>query len=381
MRAARVNSRSAKYVNTLDPTRSGDYPQTEGRDIADPPFPSQPHIPGFTMSLETTGLPPTPESQPSAPPPSPPSATVNQIKAASRDALAAFKSFATDPVGGLHGAYSALGDKRAIGVGLAFGVVSVVCFLLGGYLKLSRFMGDGLFDFLGFGGVLKCLLFAVLPFACLVGGSLGLQKIVGGPGGLGRACFIAGAALLPMSVWALLGGMIGLTHYGWLIAITVFAGCTSVPMLFLGYTRINGVAERVATLAVPAVILLTVFITRSVASSVVSSGFNRAWSVPAFQMNEPARPSRSAPATGGSISGTYAANLPDNTVISLTFRSGGRVTMKMTGAGQNETEEGQYQVNGNYVTVTAGDMPMELVRDGNTLSLDFGGMSLRLTKR
>jgi hypothetical protein len=202
----------------------------------------------------------------------PASAAAATVKSASRDALTAFKSLARDPVGGLAPAYGALGDARALRAGVAFGVVSLACFLLGGYLMLPEFMKEDLFEFLGFGGVVKCLLFALVPFVCTTAGSLAVRKAFGGHGGLGSDGFTAGAALLPASFAMLASGMVGLGNFEVVVVLAVFAGCIGTLMLFSGYTRIAKLSERVATLGVPLVILLSAWLAKVISTSVLSGG-------------------------------------------------------------------------------------------------------------
>ena len=199
-------------------------------------------------------------------------AVADTVKAAYGSALSALKAFAGDPVGRLPDAYAALGDARALRVGLTYGVVSVLCFLLGGYLLLP--FREGLFDFLGFGGVLKCLLFGVIPFGCTWLGSLAVRKVLGGQGATGGDAFVAGAALLPTSCAMVLGGLIGFENPGALGALSVLAGCTGVLMLFSGYSRIAGLTERATTLAVPLVVLLTLWLGQRIATSVLTGGFD-----------------------------------------------------------------------------------------------------------
>jgi hypothetical protein len=194
------------------------------------------------------------------------------VRSASKDALAAFRSLAGNPVGGLVPAYQALGEARAVRAGVAFGLVSLASFLLGGYLLLPPFMKEDLFEFLGFGGVMKCLLFALIPFLCTAAGSLAVRKGFGGRGGLGSDAFVAGASLLPASLCMLAGGLVGLEHYQAIGVLTVVAGCTGTLMLFAGYTRVAKLGERAATIAVPLVILLTVWLAKSLSTSVLTGG-------------------------------------------------------------------------------------------------------------
>lgn len=204
--------------------------------------------------------------------PAAPSATAAAVRSATRDALAAFKRLLGNPVGGLAPAFEALGEARALRAGVVFGVVSLVCFLLGGYLMLPPFVREDLFEFLGAGGVVKCLLFGLAPFLCTSAGSLAVRKLFGGQGGLGNDSFVAGAALLPVSLALLVSSLIGIANFEAIGILAVFAGCTGTLMLFAGYTRIARLGERAATIGVPLVILVSAWLAKVLSTSVLTGG-------------------------------------------------------------------------------------------------------------
>lgn len=206
--------------------------------------------------------------------PAPVARMASTVKAAYGSAFAALKSFAGDPFGRLPQTYAALGEGQALRIGLTYGVVSMLCFLLGGYL-LFPFKED-LFERLGVGGVLRGVVFSALPFACAALGGLATRKVFGGPGGgKGGDCFVAGAALLPAALGLVVNGILGLGHTGLATAISVFAGCTGVLMLFSGYRGVARLSDRAATLAVPIVVVLSLWVGRSMASSVIESAVVR----------------------------------------------------------------------------------------------------------
>ena len=196
-----------------------------------------------------------------------PGAVAAGVKAAAGSAFSALKTFAGDPVGKLPAAYEALGDERARRVGLAYGLVSLVGFLLGGYLLLP--FREGLFDFLGFGGVMKCLLFGVVPFGCTALASFALRTVLGGRSGTGSDVFVAGASLLPVSLAMPINGLLGYEHYAAMAVVTVFAASTGVLMLFTGFSRISRLSERAAAFSVPLVLVLVVWLAKLLAASVL----------------------------------------------------------------------------------------------------------------
>jgi len=205
-----------------------------------------------------------------APTPAAAARVASSVKAAYGNALSALEGFAGDPVGRLAPTYEALGDDKAFRIGLTYGVVSLLCFLLGGYLLIP--FKEGLFQHLGVGGVLRAIVFAALPFGCAALGGLATRKVFGGQGGgKGGDGFVAGAALLPASLAMVVNGLLGLERTGLATAISVFAGCTGVLMLFAGYSRVARLSERAATLAVPIVVVLSLWVAKSMASSVIET--------------------------------------------------------------------------------------------------------------
>jgi hypothetical protein len=191
------------------------------------------------------------------------------LKAVVADALAALKRLAGDPVGRLSEVHGSLGEDRARRVGLAYGVLSLACFLLGGYLLLP--FREGLFDFLGFGGVMKCLLFGIVPFGCTVLGSLGVRRAFGGQGTLGGDLVVSGAALLPISMAMPVIGLLGYENYSLMAVISVFAACTGVLVLYSGYRHVARLSERASTLAIPIVVVLVFWLGKTLATSVLES--------------------------------------------------------------------------------------------------------------
>ena len=72
-----------------------------------------------------------------------------------------------------------------------------------------------------------------------------------------RLLYVAGAALLPMSLLALLLAIAGTQLMALTVSLTVFTGCYVVLILFSGLTQVMDVSESRAAIAVPLLLLLT----------------------------------------------------------------------------------------------------------------------------
>ena len=172
------------------------------------------------------------------------------VKAASIDAFEAFKLFASNPVGGLSGAFERLGQKRAFGVGLIFGAIFALCVLFGIYRLLPEWGRPH-----GFSGFIKILVVSVVPFVSLFGAIVVARMSFRGEGGFGNDSFISGASLLPFGCVFLLASILGAGNIEVISVLTLFAVCLTILMLFAGLTRICKLSEQAATIAVPLVLL------------------------------------------------------------------------------------------------------------------------------
>ena len=184
------------------------------------------------------------------------SSAADRVKTTSKEALEAFKIFATNPVGGLSVAYERLGDTRAFGVGITFAVVSIICCLVGGYLLLPQFIRSEL----GGGGIIKAVLVLAVPFASILAVGVAIRAIFHGQGKFGADSFLAGAVLLPLAALVLLAGILGIGNVEVIAIAGVFAICFSLFMVFAGYTSIYKISERLATICVPTMILISAWL-------------------------------------------------------------------------------------------------------------------------
>jgi hypothetical protein len=199
-------------------------------------------------------------------PANPGAAVTDKVKAASKDSLQAFLKFATNPVAGLPVAYESLGAARALSVGISFGVVFSLCVLLGAYRLIPEFVRPP-----GVGGFFKLLVCACVPFVCLAGAGALARLAFRGKGGLSNDSFIAGASLLPFGCVMLLSTILGAGNLEVIGALAVFALCLTILMLFAGCTRITMMSERLATIAVPLMLMLSAWFTKIIYAAMIHS--------------------------------------------------------------------------------------------------------------
>lgn len=194
---------------------------------------------------------------------------VQTAKAAAKDAIATFMKLIYNPVGALPDAYGALRPAQAIGVGVVFAVVAVICLLISGGGVLSMVGGGALS--LGFKGFLIGL-GATLGAAAGIGAGSWLSRMAfRGEGNLAFDIFIGGATLLPLGLGTLASYLLGVIGIGGVIGqLPNLVGLSlTVLVVFTGLARVSGIKEGLASYLVAGVlaagILAAYFITRILA--------------------------------------------------------------------------------------------------------------------
>lgn len=188
---------------------------------------------------------------------------------ASRDAMLAFKTLLSNPVGGLKAAYDSLGKMRAMWVGLVFALIFYLCVVIGMwmlYVDLVARFGPppprvvrppveepGM----GITGFLLLLLLGAVPWIATAAASALSRKIFRGAGSIEADAFIAGASLLPFGLFVLVAGMLGLGTPLLVFSLGIAAICFTVLMLYSGCTNILRIPEAAATLAVPLIVVIS----------------------------------------------------------------------------------------------------------------------------
>ncbi|MGE4073335.1 MAG: hypothetical protein AB7E72_19360 [Lysobacterales bacterium] len=214
----------------------------------------------------------TPEQTPQNPPPAQPEANsdsasqtradyqraaqeaMNKAQAAAKDAFATFRKLIYNPVGALPEAYRDLEAPQAIGVGLVFAVVAVVCLLVSGGGALSM-VGGGMMS-MGFKGFLVGL-GTTLGAAVGIGAGSWLSRLIfRGEGNLAFDIFIGGAALLPIGLGTLVTYLLSVVGIGGPIGqLPLLVGMSlMVLVVFTGLARVAGIKEGLASYLVAGVL-------------------------------------------------------------------------------------------------------------------------------
>lgn len=185
-----------------------------------------------------------------------------QVTEAVDASWATLKVLGLDPVGGLLKAYNSLGDQRAVGVGVAFGLIAAVCFVI--VVAFSNVLRNFGADPESFGEYLKLLIIGATPFAALAISCFIGQKVGSGSGGVASNLFMSGVALLPFAVLCLCASILGAGNIEILVVLFVIALCLQVMILFAGLTRIGGVTEKAASYLVPTMLIITGWLTKTI---------------------------------------------------------------------------------------------------------------------
>ncbi len=211
----------------------------------------------------------------------------DKAKAASQDAIQSLKIFAVNPTGGLLPAYENLDRQRALAAGLAFALIFDLCLTFGIYRVTSSLQNsqDALF-FLELLKVIpesqsagpslfKLLILGLVPFVSIAAALAAARAVFRGTGSFEGDVFIAGASLLPFGLFFLLSGVLGFANAEVIAALSLFALCYTILMIYTGCTRIARIPEAGAALAVPIILLLSGWLSKIILASMWSAGIGR----------------------------------------------------------------------------------------------------------
>ena len=193
---------------------------------------------------------------------------VKRLSEAANDSGAALLLLGANPTGALHSTFAALGEKRALGVGAAFGIYFAIATMLAAWIASTR-IGLGFQPRVLF----AALLTGLVLFASLAAGGAAGRKLLRGTGTLGSDVYLAGAASLPIGILLLAGSVVG-GQNAEVVAIAAFFLCTyAFSILYAGVTRLTGISERLAPPFIAALLLLSLWLSK-VALVAVLGRFN-----------------------------------------------------------------------------------------------------------
>jgi tetratricopeptide (TPR) repeat protein len=156
------------------------------------------------------------------------------------EAVTSIPALLRNPSAHLQSTFVKLSPSRATGTGVLYGFITAGCVVIGAtLLEHSEIVGS-----------VNLALAVGRLYSTLVITSALAHKFITGHLNWAENCFLAGVAVLPITGWALLGGLAVWQSLIWpmLMAIT---GCYSVIILYVGHTQLCKVAESVAMVIVP----------------------------------------------------------------------------------------------------------------------------------
>ena len=177
------------------------------------------------------------------------SEVASKVKSTLNDAIQGLKIFLINPVGGLPVFFQGLGKERALGVGIAFGIAYVVCFVFACQKYLTQFSSNS--------SLFNLILASAANFLSIAGASFLTRKLFRGYGSFQGDIFIAGVALVPASLLLLISSLLGITNVEIIVIVMVVAITYTILMIYTGCHKISGIPENAAAFAVSVMLLLS----------------------------------------------------------------------------------------------------------------------------
>ena len=176
-----------------------------------------------------------------------------------KDILEGIKIFLINPVEGLPIFFTSLGKERALGVGMAFGIIYVLCILLA--IRQMRLP-------LSINGFTIVLL-GVSQFASIVGASAFIRILFGGKGSFEGDVFIAGASLLAPGLFLLLASTLGIANIEIILILGVISVVYTILSLYVGCHKISRISENKAPLAVASMLIVSTWLSKIILASFI----------------------------------------------------------------------------------------------------------------
>ncbi len=185
------------------------------------------------------------------------------------DVLISLTSSIANPMSGMRSAFARLSRNNAIWVGIFLFLIFDLCFALGNYLSLVQVVNYARVSFpilLAIGAIMW-LSFVISAFI--------VRNIFQGKGNWIGDLFVCGNGLLPIGYLSLIVAAITeITNLYLLIGILVVAICYFILILYSGCHQILRIADGLAALAVPSIILLSGSMLVFAVPPLISAGFS-----------------------------------------------------------------------------------------------------------
>ncbi|CAD5932821.1 MULTISPECIES: hypothetical protein [Planktothrix] len=174
----------------------------------------------------------------------------SQVKSTLNDAIQGLKIFLVNPVGGLPIFFQGLGEKRALGVGITFGVAYVLCIIL----AFNKFKSQNSISEIS---VFNLIALSITSFLSIAGSSFLTRKLFRGYGSIKGDIFIAGTALIPISLLILISYFLGFINLEIIAIFAVIAMTYTILMIYTGCNQISKIPENGSALAVSVMLIIS----------------------------------------------------------------------------------------------------------------------------
>lgn len=193
---------------------------------------------------------------------------LKRVYEAANDAGATLLRLGANPAGALQPAFSSLGEQRALGAGVAFGVFSAIASMIAAWIGTTR-IGIGFQPRVLF----SALVVGLVLFASLAAIGAAGRKLLRGSGTLGADVFLAGVASLPIAILLLIVSIVSQKNFEVVAIAAVLALTYLMSILYAGVTRLTGISEPLAPPFIAALLLLSLWLSKVVLVA-VGDGFN-----------------------------------------------------------------------------------------------------------
>lgn len=175
---------------------------------------------------------------------------MKQAKETTANAVAAFKTIISDPIGGQLKAYEELGSSNALKVGGFFGLIFSLC---------GIFAFHHVYDHLNF----EVIVTAILPVIALFGGFLLVTKIFGeNEYDFGASAFTTGVAITPLTAMIVGSLILGFENVEAIAVLGLFCACITIIAISTALQDIYKLSAQKAVLITPTLILVSAYLSK-----------------------------------------------------------------------------------------------------------------------